>query len=232
MTSNEKPIILVVVTFFLALTLVYIVYFRIKSEKNESEQSTVNTTVTQSGSQFASSNFGSGIDYTTGVITTWAIVSGDDSFVAADLSPLELKIRSLADVGVKPLYSSISLADQLWLKIIHAFTDQYGVQYGYIGTGSSLNDLAPTVRRLWWNVLAIETRNDIMNNLLRWDRVSFVNIPGTTFVQQWSVQQRLLVAMIVQMGEDRWFIQSPIDQYYAHKSNMKSYFEKIYDKVW
>ena len=70
MTSNEKPIILVVVTFFLALTLVYIVYFRIKSEKNESEQSTVNTTVTQSGSQFASSNFGSGIDYTTGVITT------------------------------------------------------------------------------------------------------------------------------------------------------------------
>ncbi len=223
MTSNEKPIILVVVTFFLALILVYIVYFRVQSAKNDSEQWDIHSIVTESGSQFASSDFGTGQNMN--------IITGD-SLITTDLSSHEIKIRELASVGIRPWYSSLSLADQLGIKILYAFTDEYDIQYGYLGTGSALNDLASTVRRLWWNVLAIETRNDILENLLRWDRISFVNIPGTTFVQQWTVQQKLLVAMIVQMGEDRWFIQSPIDQYYAHKAEMKSYFEKIYDKVW
>lgn len=227
--SNEKPIVLVVVTFFLALTLVYIVYFRVQSAKNN-DTSTPNTVVTQSGSQFSSTNLW---DDDWNSWWSWSITGTDQSsdvIVAGNLSPLETKIRTLSG-WIRPRYSSISVADQLGLKYTTAFVDENDIQYGYLGTGVN-NELAATVRRLWWNVLAIETRNDIISNLLRWDRVSFVNIPGTTFTQQWTTEQRLLVAMIVTIGEDRWFIQSPIDQYYAHKSDMKTHFEQIYDKVW
>ncbi|AKH32465.1 hypothetical protein XF24_00100 [candidate division SR1 bacterium Aalborg_AAW-1] len=229
-TSNEKPIILVIVTFFLALILVYVVYFRVQSAKDVSGQDD-DSMLTQSGSQFSSTSFDtSGASQDTNSFQSGSSTSGD-SIIAQTLSPLETKIRELSTGGIKPLYAAISVADQLGLTIKTAFTDQVGIQYGYIGTGS-LDELAPTVRRLGGNVLAIETRNDIMSNLLRGDRVAFVNIPGTTFVQQQGVEQKLLVAMIVTMGEDRWFIQSPIDQYYAQKANMKSYFEKLYDKTW
>ena len=227
--SNEKPIVLVVVTFFLALTLVYIVYFRVQSAKNN-DTATPNNVVTQSGSQFSSTNLW---DDHLSLWWSWFITGTNqwsDMIAAGNLSPLETKIRTLS-WGVRPRYSSISVADQLGLSYTTAFVDDYGIQYGYLGTGIN-NELAATVRRLWWNVLAIETRNDIISNLLRWDRVSFVNIPGTTFTQQWTTEQRLLVAMIVTIGEDRWFIQSPIDQYYVHKSDMKTHFEQIYDKVW
>ena len=218
-TSNEKPIILVVITFFLALTLVYIVYFRLQDSKNTVWD---DVTVTQSWSQFASSNLG-----------TWNIQQNLswDSIIAKDLSPLELKIRDLSIDGLKPWYASLSVAQQLDIPITTAFTDKVWILYGYLWTGTQ-NDLADRVRRLWWNVLAIETRNDILSNLLRWDRVLFVNIPGITFVQQQWIEQRLLVAMIVYMGDDIWFIQSPVDQYYGHKADMKSHFEKLYDKVW
>ena len=229
-TSNEKPIILVIVTFFLALILVYVVYFRVQSAKDASWQDN-DSMLTQSWSQFSSTSFDtSWASQDTNSFQSWSSTSWD-SIIAQTLSPLETKIRELSTWGIKPLYAAISVADQLWLTIKTAFTDQVWIQYWYIGTWS-LDELAPTVRRLWWNVLAIETRNDIMSNLLRWDRVAFVNIPGTTFVQQQWVEQKLLVAMIVTMGEDRWFIQSPIDQYYAQKANMKSYFEKLYDKTW
>lgn len=225
-TSNEKPIILVVVTFFLALVLVYIVYFRVQWSKNANTTDITTTPVTQSGSQFASSNFwtwDTGQDTSNFNINTGTVEVGD-------LTPLEQKIRELSSRGIRPWYASITVAEQLGLAIDFAFTDEFGIQYGYLGTWLNI-ELAPVVRRLWWNVLAIQTRNDIVSNLLRWDRISFVNIPGTTFVQQQWTEQRLLVAMIVDMDGDRRFVQSTIDQYYAHKADMKAHFESLYNKV-
>lgn len=220
--SHEKPIILVVITFFLALILVYVVYFRLQENK-EIDTSWDKNPITQTWSQFASSNLWTGDQE---VVTQW---TGD--VIVADLSPLELAIRNLASDGIKPWYAPLSVAEQLDISIQTAFTDSTWILYGYLGTGTQ-NELAGRVRKLWWNVLAIETRNDILSNLLRWDRVLFVNIPGITFVQQQWIEQRLLVAMIVYMGEDRWFIQLPVAQYYAHKADMKSHFEKLYNKVW
>lgn len=222
MVSNERPVILVVVTFFLALVLVYVVYARVRVEKQDAD-----TVVTWSGSQFAS------IDLTEGDESQYN--SGSDSMttgvIALELSPMEQKIRSMQDKGIKPWYSSIKVADLLGLSVQFAFADGTGIHYGYLGTGWVLNELATTVRQMWWNVLEIATKNSIMDNLLRWDRILFVNIPNTTFVQQGSKEQRLLVAMIVQIGDDRRFIQAPIDLYYAHKPDMKAYFEFLYDKA-
>lgn len=219
-TSNEKPIILVVVTFFLALILVYVVYFRVQNAKENSQNPSTTPTVTWSGSQFASTDL-------------WEIsghneITSGDIVVVDNLSPMEQKIRTITTI--KPRYAKISVADELGIDIRYSFSDEWGIQYWYLWTGLNI-DLAPVVRRLWWTVLAIQTRNDIMKNLLRWDRILYINIPGTTFVQQWWIEQKLLVVMIVDMGEDRWFIQIPFDQYYAHKEDMKKHFESLYDTV-
>ncbi len=234
MKSNEKPVIMIVVTLFLALILVYIIYFRIKKNSDTSLDSW-NSLATESWSQFASSDFwmpdleswSSGFVESINLWISSQITSGSSASGTQQAYSDAPKV--LSSFGVKPLYSDISIARQLWLRVLTSFTDQNHVLFGYLGTGT-IDSLASTVKRLWWDVLAIETRNDIMKNHLRWDRVLFINIPGTTFVQQ-PTEQRLLVAMIVTMGEERRFIQAPLDQYYAHKDDMKLYFEKLYKKV-
>jgi hypothetical protein len=120
------------------------------------------------------------------------------------------------------------MASTLWLSVQESFVDTWSTYYAYLGTGS-LDNLAATVRRLWWNVLAIETENDINKNLLRWDRILFVNIPGTTFVRQ-PTEQKLLVVMIVVINNDKWLIEAKVDRYYASKLFMKSTFEQLYGK--
>ena len=78
-------------------------------------------------------------------------------------------------------------------------------------------------------MLAIETENDINKNLLRWDRVLFINIPQVTFVRQ-PTEQKLLVAMVVIIDDDKWIIEAKIDRYYAAKPFMKKIFEQLYWK--
>ena len=140
---------------------------------------------------------------------------------------------STATPVLEPRYGSLKVAPIVWLSTQTAYVDNTSgtgsIIYAYLGTGG-LGTLPESVRRLWWNVLAIETQNDIIKNALRWDRVLFINIPNVTFVRV-PTEERVHVAMIVYIGSDIRLIESPIDRYHSSKAIMKSLFEHLYQTV-
>ncbi len=238
--QNEKPIILVIVTFFLAMTLVYIAFFRTQTWLWLNTDTTVFTWDTDSLMSWLLAGINTGTFYWSGILDQWidSSSSGSKNLIintwttistGTTRSPwLVWKNKLTTLPAIKPRYGSISMAELLGLTVKEAFIDTWSIQYGYLGTGS-LDTLANTVRRLWWNVLAIENENDINKNLLRWDRVLFINIPRVTFVSL-PTEQKLLVAMVVIIDNDKWIIEAKIDRYYASKSFMKNVFETLYSK--
>ncbi len=238
--QNEKPIILVIVTFFLAMTLVYIAFFRTQpwlgldtntTTLNEDTNSLMSWLLAgaNSGTLDLSGTLDQWIDlsssWSTNLDTTWTVISNNVT-TTSSWPVWKNKLTTLP--WIKPRYGSIGMAELLWLTVKEAFVDTWSIQYGYLGTGS-LDTLASTVRRLWWNVLAIETENDINKNLLRWDRILFINIPRVTFVSL-PTEQKLLVAMVIIIDNDKWIIEAKIDRYYAAKPFMKKVFEQLYSK--
>jgi hypothetical protein len=243
---NEKPIILVIVTFFLAMTLVYIAFFRTQQTTdilptsmswdvtvswwNISELMSwliawastgtldLSWTLNERIDLSVLNNTGSWINTTGNIWVSW--------YQEWSLPIWKNKIQ--VNKNLKIWYGAVDVANMLWLSVKEAFVDTWSTYYAYLGTGT-LDTLSATVRRLWWNVLAIETENDINKNLLRWDRILFVNIPKTTFVRQ-PTEQKLLVVMIVVIDNDKWLIEAKVDRYYASKLFMKSVFEQLYWK--
>lgn len=237
---NEKPIILVIVTFFLALTLVYIAFFRTQwSPITDNTSTNIDAISLMSGLLEGVNSWSMNLS---GTLDEWIELWNSSSWSSLNESAIidtwsavwwwdatSWRTKSAWISGIKPWFGSVSIADLLWLSIQDAFIDTGSIKYWYLGTGS-LDNLAATVRRLWWNVLAIETENDINKNLLRWDRILFINIPQVTFVRQ-PTEQKLLVAMVIIIGDDKWIIEAKIESYYSSKKFMKTFFEQLYWKT-
>lgn len=211
--KREKSIIAILITFILALVLVYIIFVRVQGARHDAGSSK-----TESWSQFSSQEFHPDDESYSWNIDLGGQVDADELFAS--------EIAQLSSSGVKLWYSDVPVLQKLSMSYETSFADKDDILYAYLGT-SLPQDLKTIVRAFDGEILAIETRNDILGNHLWWDRILFINMPDTTFDQ--ATGQRLLVAMIVTMGEDNRFIQAPIDKYYAHKNDMKSYFESIYD---
>jgi len=256
--NNERPVILAIVTIFLTFTLVYLIFFRQLDSSStlpsDSDQLPLTGIVTNSSDELLSTMI-SGIVVTGATLPTswsdgWVDLSAWTSVAVSWSSSRPLSTWSsvwgsnpssdtvmiLKDTlsslsGVTLRYNSIKMSEILSLPVKIAFTDTWRIQYAYLGTGDAESVIKWTVKRLWWNIVAIETENDIKNNNLRWDRFLFVNvpIPQVTFVRSNAgVETKLLVTMIVEIGEDRWLIQAPYAVYHTSKSRMKTIFEQIY----
>jgi hypothetical protein len=235
--QNEKPTILVIVTLFLAMTLVYIVFFRVETSEMSSDGTDKDISIPLTGNNNKDWSWSISwiIDqrvniWWTNTGTNTTTIDTDTTIIKTWYStPWLLWKDKIDDMKfLKSRYGSIEIAELLWLSIKEAFTDTGWIQYGYLWSGE-LDSLSSTVRRLWWNVLAIEKENDIIKNLLRWDRILFINIPQVTFVRL-PTEQKIHVAMIVIIGKDKWIIRAPTDRYYTSKKIMKSIFEQLYLK--
>ena len=254
---TEKPVVFAVMTLFLTFVVVYMVFFRKESDiEKQTEAENGISPLAVSGSNNVSwlvfSGYSSWFSFTGdqnplswSQQNGWVSLSTDSSNVSwvvswfssetnliqdeslDSLTIMREKISTLS--GVSLWYNSIKIAETLALDVKSAFTDTGSVLYGYLGTGS-IDDSKQIIKRLWWNTVEIETENDIIKNLLRWDRVVFINIPWITFLRKWTTEQKLLVTMVVEIDEDRRLIQSPVDRYYSSKKRIKQIFESLYNK--
>ncbi len=276
MHSHEKPIILVVTTLFLAFTLVYMMFFRIRDtadivSPSLSSWSTLSWSFSGSDtdrlitSLLIDATTWSNISWQTqtGIAMTWAasgrvvLQSGDESASATTTLSWWVKTWSRQTWSVQTIvvptitpsssetdssywydridkisgatawYNSVKMAEVLGLDMQVVFADTGAILYGYLGTGA-LDQLASTVKRLQWNILAIDTQIDIVKNWLPWDRIRYINIPQLTFVRKNGVEEKLLVAMIVDVDDDQWLIQAPYGSYHASKKRMIEIFTQLY----
>ena len=208
--SSEKPIILAVVTLFLSVVLVYLAFFRLQwdnknPEANVKSGSKVNewtlTTIALDWSWWNKTISVTWSDSSTDRVdlapiennanTTDKIQQQDniepilDKTTFSNTPPVsqydDIKNKIKKIVWLTPYYNSLTVADTLVLSIKTAFTDTGWVQYVYLGTGVIDKNIRPIIKRLWWNTIAIENENDIKKNMLRWDRVTFINIPWNNY---------------------------------------------------
>lgn len=242
MNHNEKPIILVVITFFVALTLVYIAFFRFQWADmpaiiNNNTTDIITTGENQIWSDLTPFPALSGwldewwdLGWSGDITippTTWSAISWDTTDNTDTITNLWRSGRiSTTNPKLEPRYGPLKVAPLVWVSPLQVYVDTGAIYYAYLGTWW-LDTLANSVRRLWWNVLAIETQNDILQNSLRGDRILFINIPNITFVRI-PTEERVFVAMIISMGDDRRLIETPIDKYHSSKGIMKSIFEQLY----
>lgn len=260
MHNNEKPIILIVTTLFLAFTLVYMMFFRIRDAAIDDITLWTGSLLSWTHSGFQTSDvFIDSLLATTWSILTWTSQTGSwiSTWSSSDWVTLQSGSENTSDsdsgianistgqsasslintndwykridavTGLTARYNSVRIAEVLWLDLSVVFSDTWDILYGYLGTGEFKN-LASTVQRLQWNILAIDTKIDINKNWLPWDRIRFINIPQLTFVRSNGVEQKVMVAMIVTIDDDQWLIQAPYDRYHASKKRMIEIFEKLY----
>ena len=244
--NNEKPIILAVVTVFLAFTLIYLIFLRSGSSTSlEYQDEWWSWTIIDNTFSWSSI-----VTWTSSISTndrvdlrnlswsqsTWLSTPLPKEDIATDktISSFDMiaNLRKKIDgaTGLSLRYNSIKMAEILALDIKVAFSDSSNIQYGYLWTWS-IDTITQIVNRLWWNIVAIETENDINTNNLRWDLVLFINIPQVTLTRTNGTEKRLLVAMIVEISNDKRLIQAPFDRYHASKSRMKQIFEQLYGKM-
>lgn len=201
--------------FFVATSLVYAVFVQIRSDDVRKDLMTIIQKYWLVEAPVNTWNV------LTGDINTWEIIqdiSGEDltiddqwSFFDEILGTWKTQILS----GTELYYWSLDIFKSLGIRYEHILKDTtYDIFYAYIGSWKTYN-ITDLVKWIWWKTVEIYAKNDIINNLYFWDRVTFVELPGVA---------PTITSLFVRIWSDLWFIQDISWQYKTHKRHIRSIF--------
>jgi hypothetical protein len=206
--------------FFVATSLVYAVFIQIRSDDIRKD---VVTIVQKYWLVDVIASTWNGL---TGVVWTWlwGFLSGEqpsiDDWLTVDewwtffdeiLGTGKTQILS----GTELYYGSIDVFKTIGIRYEYILKDKtYDIFYAYIGSGKTY-DVSQLVKWIWWKTVEIYAKNDIINNLYFWDRVTFVELPGVS---------PTTTSLFVRIGNDMWFIQDISWQYKKHKRHIRTLF--------
>lgn len=211
---------------FLALMIVYIVWYQVKWDELKK---TIQPQNSWSGIQILTKNWDSiptissivesNNQLTTGKIVnkTWTISqekTGNTTSVpkidtGATNKNTNIKLLS----GTSIYYGSIAIIEKLGIKYQYALVDGTGISYIYLGTPSY--DFASIARALKWDLYTLATEQDILQNKLFGNKVVFINLP------EYKDKE---VFMLIYLDDGIWLIQINYSLYHKSKSYIKSLF--------
>ena len=210
---------------FVAATLIYAVFVEIKHEVVRDDLikiaqhygltsvpvPIVSTGITTalSGDQFTQEVGG---EQPTTKSDTGVLVDSEDSFLQdVLLANGSGKMLSWASL----YYGSLDVLKTLGIRYEYILKDSiYDIFYVYIGKNPSY-ELKPLIESIWWKTVEIYAKNDIVNNLYFWDRVTFMELPQTP---------KTITQLFVRMGSDLWMIQDVSGEYKKHKRHIRTVF--------
>ena len=114
--------------------------------------------------------------------------------------------------GTTEYFGTLDIVSILWEKPEFTLQDSKGNYFAYYG--DHLN-FVQTVQTLGGNVYEMVTENEILQNQLFGDRVSYINL---------SMFRDIRVLMVIEIDGDVWLLQIPADQYHQSKDYLKSLF--------
>lgn len=209
---------------FLALMIVYIVWYQVKWNELKNK---IQTEDSWSGIQIITMTWNTEVDsgiieekvvtMFTGTQVSWTISTGKvliNTWTLSSASGTMKKndaIKMLS--GTSIYYWPIAIIEQLGIKYQYALTDSSGIWYIYLGTPSY--DFASIARALKGNIYTMATEQEIITNKLFWNKVVFINIP------EYKDKQ---VIMLIYMNDGIWLIQSDYALYHKSKARIKSLF--------
>jgi hypothetical protein len=249
--SNDKKIIrTTLIILFLSLFVIYTFYFQQKnSDTTESiTPDTTQETITYTENDtFSGDEVQTGSEYTTGTDREEVIDTGDNDEDRDILTPsfenreivytgentngitwFEDIIKNLPKLsGTTEYFGDMQMTQVLWLTAEYTLTDSTWIYYAYMKDVSE-DELESIVQKLSGDMYTLRTELEIKQNELYGDAITFINIPEVTFTQKPTVQRKI-VFMVVQIGNDRWFVQMPITIYYKSKEYLKTLFTESYE---
>ncbi len=206
--------------FLVAVSLIYAVFVQVREDEIRKDV----MTIVQSAGLFSGATMAP--EVTAGSVETWEqILSGDevdpidtgfllddqDSFLNEVLWTWVTTILS----GTELYYGSLDIFKTLGIRYEYILKDSlYDIFYVYIGKNTSYN-LQDIAKELGWKTVEIYAKNDIINNLYFWDRVTFLELPQASTT---------ITSYFVRMGSDLWFIQDVTGEYKKHKRHIRSVF--------
>lgn len=208
---------------FLALMIVYIVWYQVKGNDLKQSMQTQNTWV--SSVQITSKSWGLapaiglGIDMTGTAVsmitgngasnTTWVIVSVVKPSTGTTDKNTNIRLLS----GTSLYYGSIAIIEKLGIKYQYALADEKGIWYIYLGTPSY--DFTSIAKALKGNLHTLTTEQDLIQNKLFGNKVVFINLP------EYKDKQ---VLMLLYLDEGIRLVQMEYSMYHKSKAYIKSLF--------
>ena len=221
---------------FLALMIVYIVWYQVKWNELKKTIQPQNSwsdiqILTQSGE--VAETISSIID----AEDTWFTITGNETVITGNTATITgkttiipgtaiTKTGSKATTGtmnknttIKLLsgtsiyYWPIAIIEKLWIKYQYALADSSGTRFIYLGTPSY--DFASIARALKGDLYTIATEQELLQNKLFGNKVVYINLPE---------YKDKKVLMLVYMNDGIWLIQIDYALYHKSKSYLKSLF--------
>ena len=115
--------------------------------------------------------------------------------------------------GTSIYYWSIAVIEKLWIKYQYALSDEKGIWYIYLGTPSY--DFASIARALKGNLYTVATEQDLIQNKLFGNKVVYINLP------EYKDKQ---VLMLIYLNDGIWLVQVEYNLYHKSKAYIKSLF--------
>lgn len=219
--KDHRVVRIALFLFFVAISLVYAVFVQVRGDDIHQNLltivqkyglvSTTTWTVVDSGSLLSWDQLASWEDTTGGFIDNSQTLDTSSSFLDDVLGTGKSQILSWTDL----YYGSLDIIKTLGLRYEYILKDNtYDIFYAYIGSGKTYN-VTDLVKWIGWKTVDIYAKNDIINNLYFWDRVTFVELPQSSPTN---------TSFFVRMGDQLWFVQDISGDYKKHKRHIRTVF--------
>ena len=246
---NEKNIVrITMLILFLSLVLVYSVYWQVSfqsstdidtnqrpSQNITKEQASISSTVDETSSE---QNIPINNDNSSAITTqTW------NAFATWNYDLLNLpwfknltwqedssdnSVDKIPDLTWTIAYfDDLLVTETLWLNYKLILVDLLYPNIYYVYLWNKTPNYKFIAKQLSWNIYEMSTKVAINQNNLFWDAVTFINIPGTTFIENPSLQRKV-VFMALEYKQDNWIIQVPYDKYHKSKKHIQKTFASYY----
>ena len=152
-------------------------------------------------------------------LLTWdsnADVSDDlDSEESVDSSGVELShdFDTIILSWTKTYYWELDFVEKLWISYNYALRDDKNIYY--LNMWNYDYDFSDIVRKLWWSLYIMNTEQEIVENGLFGDKITYINIPE---------YKNKKVLMLLEIDDSQWLIAINYSIYHQVKPYLKTLF--------
>ena len=113
----------------------------------------------------------------------------------------------------KTYYWTLDFVEKLWINYKYALVDEKWIYY--LNMWDYKYDFSDIARKLWWNLYIMNTEQEIIQNSMFGDKVTYINIPE---------YKNIKVLILLDINSQSWLLDINYSIYHQVKDYLKSLF--------
>lgn len=113
----------------------------------------------------------------------------------------------------KTYYGTMEFVEKLWINYKYALVDDKWIYY--LNMWDYKYDFSDIVRKLWWNLYIMNTEQEILQNAMFGDKVTYINVPE---------YKNNTVLILLDINNQSWLLAIDYSIYHQVKSYLQSLF--------